>query len=862
MLQRDYVRVAATACWVKWARRSPVALALGLLACFLSSLGAETAWLVSNTNDSGPGTLRQAIQDANTGGGGGITFSNVTGRITLLTPLPTLAANMNILGPGTNVLTVSGGTNCPIFAASSGSTSVLSRLTIADGYYHVYSLAPAPEHNGAGISNAGSLKLQSCVISNCSVGAWGQRGGGIYNCGDLLMQHCTVAACHSWSGMYEGGEASGIANDASFRMEDSRVTGCGGGYAIDSRSSLFLTNCFIDACGGGETDSGGGVSCGGTATVFSCIVSNCGEGDPQCGGSGILVTGNAGITNCTLVDNWGSVWAGGLTVLGTATLCGCAISGNGGIDGGGVFNLGTLTLLNCTLSGNRGSVGGSAIDNGLDYDIMSGSTFQTNATIYLVHCTVGYNTNWSGYAAAVNVGTFNCQDSIIGANLASSDFSSSLISQGHNLIENTNGCTILGDPTGNIYGVDPLLGPLQDNGGPTWTQALLPGSPAIDAGPADGAPCYDQRGFPRPKGKAADIGAFEFQYICPAFAGMTVQSGTNFQAQFVAPPGENYLLQASTNLVNWINVTNFTGGPDGFRTILVQDAKWSPRRYYRALWQPCLSATNGVVAGPFVVNGSSISQASLTTNPASGGRAAYTFTVGGAGTYEIRALVNAPDISANSFFVNIDAEPQAPGMIWDISPLTSGFEWRAVSWRGSGIDSSNQFAPAIFTLLPGDHQVIVRGREPNTQLQGLTVVPVTYLAVTSSVVQAPFVLTSGYISQSSLSGVGNGGRAVFTFMIGKPGNYAVQTAVNAPDTSENSFFLNIDGEPQDPGMIWDIPITSGFEERLVSWRGNGTDTASQFVPKVFTLSAGLHQLIVRGREPNALLGDLVVLPYP
>jgi hypothetical protein len=78
------------------------------------------------------------------------------------------------------------------------------------------------------------------------------------------------------------------------------------------------------------------------------------------------------------------------------------------------------------------------------------------------------------------------------------------------LIQDPAGCTIAGNPIGNITGQDPLLGPLADNGGSNYTHALLPGSPAIDAGSPDcPPPDADQRGVPRPQALACDIGAFE-----------------------------------------------------------------------------------------------------------------------------------------------------------------------------------------------------------------------------------------------------------------------------------------------------------------------------------------------------------------
>jgi len=63
-------------------------------------------------------------------------------------------------------------------------------------------------------------------------------------------------------------------------------------------------------------------------------------------------------------------------------------------------------------------------------------------------------------------------------------------------------------------------------------------------------------------------------------------------------------------------------------------------------------------------------------------------------------------------------------------------------------------------------------------------------------------------------------------------------------------------------MVWQIPITSGFENRIVNWQGNGTWDNPQFVPKVFNLTGGLHQLIVRGREANTQLDSFALLRVP
>jgi hypothetical protein len=134
-------------------------------------------------------------------------------------------------------------------------------------------------------------------------------------------------------------------------------------------------------------------------------------------------------------------------------------------------------------------------------------------------------------------------------------------------------------------------------------------------------------------------------------------------------------------------------------------------------------ATSGTITAPFVVSGNYIYQSVETTTPATGGSAYYNFTVTNAGIYVIQALVNAPSMGANSFYVNMDAMPQDPTMIWDI-PITTGFEQQIVSWRGTGTDGNDQFVPEYFNLTQGAHQLVIIGREANVQLQTVAVLPV------------------------------------------------------------------------------------------------------------------------------------------
>src|SRR5207245_954966 len=181
--------------------------------------------------------------------------------------------------------------------------------------------------------------------------------------------------------------------------------------------------------------------------------------------------------------------------------------GNSGyISGGGILNGGSLTLTNSTVSGNSAYYGGGIYNRG---------------TLSMNSCTIAFNTEPAGHGGVYSYGaTLTTRNTIMADNRdpsGSGDFSGTITSAGHNLLQNPTGATIVGDPTGDIYGVDPLLGPLADNGGPTLTHAA--GSPVVDLGDNTNAPATDQRGFPRVvdgnlDGVAIiDIGAFERQCL-------------------------------------------------------------------------------------------------------------------------------------------------------------------------------------------------------------------------------------------------------------------------------------------------------------------------------------------------------------
>jgi hypothetical protein len=119
-------------------------------------------------------------------------------------------------------------------------------------------------------------------------------------------------------------------------------------------------------------------------------------------------------------------------------------------------------------------------------------------------------------------------------------------------------------------------------------------------------------------------------------------------------------------------------------------------------------------------------------------------------------------------------------------------------------------------------------------------------------ITAPFVVSNHIVYQTSLTSVTSGGQAIYPFTLANAGRYIVTAMVNAPNGGANSFFVNMDAQPTDPLMIWDVPIWNGFTNETVCWTG--------YAPKVFTLSAGQHQLIIRGREGNAQLQSVTIAP--
>ena len=131
---------------------------------------------------------------------------------------------------------------------------------------------------------------------------------------------------------------------------------------------------------------------------------------------------------------------------------------------------------------------------------------------------------------------------------------------------------------------------------------------------------------------------------------------------------------------------------------------------------------------------------------------------------------------------------------------------------------------------------------------------------TAGAITAPFAVTpNNTISQTTeTDDPTQGGRASYYFTVPSAGNYIVSANVYAPSDGANSIFVNIDGEPTSPNMIWDMPIYAGYTNEVVSWRGSGTTPIS---PQIWSLTAGIHQLIIRGREASVEFGQVTIALY-
>ncbi|GAB3708541.1 hypothetical protein GCM10027592_43820 [Spirosoma flavus] len=421
-------------------------------------------YTVTNTNDAGAGSLRQAMHDvaATTCPAPFTITASVSGTINLASVLPGITKDIAFIGPGASTLTIrrNSGGNYRIITIPGANTVSFDGFTIADGL----------DTDGAGIYSNGILTLTNCVFRNNQTSTG--NGAGVFNANQLTVNNCTFSNNHA-----NGSGGGGLTHFGSL---------------LTVYNSIFTDNTASSLGGGIKTLTGG-------VTISNSLFINNRTGG---GNAGISFSGNATVTNCTISGNSTSGTGGGIGCVG-----------------------GSQTLINTSITSNTGTIGGVQKDDAAD--------------LTLINCIV-----------AGNIAPGNPQnDGIAGTvNPAST-----------NNIIGTGGTGGLTDGVnGNRIGVNALLAPLGNYGGPTQTHALLPGSPAINAGTSTGAPTTDQRGVARVG--ATDIGSFESR-------GFTLsQSSGNNQSAIVNTAFANPLVvsvnSASSEPVAG-GVVTFTGPASG-----------------------------------------------------------------------------------------------------------------------------------------------------------------------------------------------------------------------------------------------------------------------------------------------------------
>lgn len=371
--------------------------------------------------------------------------------------------NANLTIDGDNKVTLDMANAGRHFTVQSGATLTLTQIALINGQGSC----------GGAVNIAANAKVvlnEARLISNHS----SSQGGAVC----VNTTGAATIANTLFMSNTAGTHGGAIGNYGSTSISDSKFTGNTAGInggGIDTTVALSMINTtFISNTAGVR---GGGVN---------------------------NYLGVMSISNNTFSGNHSGGYGGGISNdAGNASIGGSTFNDNTANSGGGLQNSGTLNLTNGTVSGNRATAGDG------------GGLYWVGGTIGLLNVTATSNTATTQggniYAGGLANISITLKNTLIAAGVPN-NCDAHLASQGNNL-ESANTCGL--NAGGDKINRNPNIGPLQNNGGSTWTHALLVGSPALDAGTNSGCPATDQRGNTRPRdgdhnGSAVcDIGAYE-----------------------------------------------------------------------------------------------------------------------------------------------------------------------------------------------------------------------------------------------------------------------------------------------------------------------------------------------------------------
>ncbi len=357
------------------------------------------------------------------------------------------------------------------------------------------------------VHDSAALWLSSATVRNGDINS---QGGGIRSEGTLTLTNVTLSNNNG----KDGGGVS-VRKDSTATFTNVTFLGNtadkGAGLHVDDNTSVTISGSTFRQ-NTASKEGGGAYFEKGIATISLSVFENNSAED----GGGLFVDSVTSFTtiDTTIAANTAVKEGGGLYLDKTnARISRSTVSNNGAEEGGGLFVKGggsLLALENLTVSGNTASKQGGGI-----HKDGNGITTLVNVTVYSNASPVG------GGIYIKKKGSLSARNSLIAASPTGADCDGALVSQGNNL--DSDGSCALGQP-GDLSNTDPLAGPLQLNGGPTRTHALLPFSPARDAGSNAGCPGIDQRSQTRPlDGNAdgiavCDIGAFEALPVYPDYS--------------------------------------------------------------------------------------------------------------------------------------------------------------------------------------------------------------------------------------------------------------------------------------------------------------------------------------------------------
>ena len=296
-------------------------------------------YVVTNTNDSGAGSLRAAMGFANVHQNTTVTFApSVTGTITLTSgALPNVTQNLTLTGPGAGVLAVDGNQASRVFAIMAGRVAI-SGLTIQNGHPPASNADPFIGEGG-GVYNGdgngydnGTVTLTGCTLAGNTAGS---DGGGIFNAGTLTLNGCTLSG-NTEAGGFGGG---GIRNDG----------------------ALTLTGCTLSGNSVHSGNGGGGIFNDRSLTMTDCTLSRNTSVVPggYSGGGGVCNTNTATLTHCTLAGNIAQHGGAVYNPSGTTTLTDDILYGDTAVDSEIFSNTGVGTSVTATRCDVQGGYAGA-----------------------------------------------------------------------------------------------------------------------------------------------------------------------------------------------------------------------------------------------------------------------------------------------------------------------------------------------------------------------------------------------------------------------------------------------------------------------------------------------------------------------